>query len=156
MGEVGRPTKYKEAYNEQARKLCLLGYTDKDLGDFFEVNESTINEWKLSKVGFSESIKKGKQEADYDVVASLYNRAKGMIVTEEKDTDGGAITTRKELPPDTTAAIFWLKNRQGARWRDRQEVQATNTNINVELEDKEKKEALDRVRKGLSEFEDYE
>ncbi|MCV5625819.1 hypothetical protein OFN31_29725, partial [Escherichia coli] len=49
---------YQEAYAEQARKLCLLGYTDAELADFFEVSESTINKWKLDYPKFSESIKK--------------------------------------------------------------------------------------------------
>lgn len=44
--EGGRPTKYKEEYTAQARKLCLLGHTDKDLADFFEVTFQTINNWK--------------------------------------------------------------------------------------------------------------
>jgi uncharacterized protein YjcR len=57
---MARPTKYQEAYAEQARKLCLLGYTDAELADFFEVSESTINKWKLDYPKFSESIKKGK------------------------------------------------------------------------------------------------
>ncbi|MCV5597561.1 hypothetical protein OFN66_28085, partial [Escherichia coli] len=48
----------QEAYAEQARKLCLLGYTDAELADFFEVSESTINKWKLDYPKFSESIKK--------------------------------------------------------------------------------------------------
>ncbi|MES1763769.1 hypothetical protein ACKWMU_12765, partial [Escherichia coli] len=56
---MARPTKYQEAYAEQARKLCLLGYTDAELADFFEVSESTINKWKLDYPEFSESIKKG-------------------------------------------------------------------------------------------------
>ncbi len=55
---MARPTKYQEAYAEQARKLCLLGYTDAELADFFEVSESTINKWKLDYPKFSESIKK--------------------------------------------------------------------------------------------------
>ncbi len=54
---MARPTKYQEAYAEQARKLCLLGYTDAELADFFEVSESTINKWKLDYPKFSESIK---------------------------------------------------------------------------------------------------
>lgn len=54
---MARPTKYQEAYAEQARKLCLLGYTDAELADFFEVSESTINKWKLDYPEFSESIK---------------------------------------------------------------------------------------------------
>ncbi len=64
---MARPTKYQEAYAEQARKLCLLGYTDAELADFFEVSESTINKWKLDYPEFSESIKKGKAVADAEV-----------------------------------------------------------------------------------------
>jgi len=45
--KVGRPTDYKEDFNEQAYKLCLLGAIDKDLADFFDIAESTLNEWKL-------------------------------------------------------------------------------------------------------------
>lgn len=41
----GRPSKYREEYADQARKLCLLGATDADLASFFEVNEDTVNEW---------------------------------------------------------------------------------------------------------------
>lgn len=55
---MARPTKYQEAYAEQARKLCLLGYTDAELADFFEVSESTINKWKLDYPEFSESLKR--------------------------------------------------------------------------------------------------
>ena len=51
----------KRAYAEQARKLCLLG-TDAELADFFEVSESTINNWKFDYPEFSESIKgKGRR-----------------------------------------------------------------------------------------------
>ena len=56
---MARPTKYQEAYAEQARKLCLLGYTDAELADFFEVSESTINKWKLDYPEFSKKKKKG-------------------------------------------------------------------------------------------------
>lgn len=55
---MARPTKYQEAYAEQARKLCLLGYTDAELADFFEVSEATINNWKLEYPEFLESIKR--------------------------------------------------------------------------------------------------
>ena len=72
---MARPTKYQEAYAEQARKLCLLGYTDAELADFFEVSESTINKWKLDYPKFSESIKKGKAVADAEVSDRLYQRA---------------------------------------------------------------------------------
>lgn len=124
---AGRPTKYKAEFAEQAQKLCLLGATDKDLADFLDVQESTINEWKKTHKAFSESIKAGKELADATVADRLFKRATGY---EHEDVDikawqGDVIITpiTKHYPPDTAAAIFWLKNRQKARWRDKQEVE---------------------------------
>lgn len=70
---MARPTKYQEAYAEQARKLCLLGYTDAELADFFEVSESTINKWKLDYPEFSESIKKGRPSLMQKLVIVFIN-----------------------------------------------------------------------------------
>ncbi|EBO9197339.1 terminase [Salmonella enterica] len=124
-----RPTKYQEAYAEQARKLCLLGYTDAELADFFEVSESTINKWKLDYPKFSESIKKGKEYADGNVADRLYQRAMGYVAPDVdiKVIENQIVETplEKHYPPDTTAAIFWLKNRQRDKWRDKQEVEHT-------------------------------
>lgn len=124
---MARPTEYRQEYAEQARKLCLLGYTDKQLADFFEVNESTITRWKQKYPEFRTSIKKGKVVADAQVVDSLYNRALGMEVEEvEVRGDGDdeiKRVTKKYIPPDTTAQIFWLKNRQPELWRDKPTVE---------------------------------
>lgn len=121
---MARPTDYREEYAEQARKLCLLGYTDKQLADFFNVSEQTINAWKTKHPKFLESIKRGKEIADIEVVESLYKRALGIEYEEvELKTDGKAKSKRvvkKFIPPDTTAQIFWLKNRQPQKWRDKQ------------------------------------
>jgi hypothetical protein len=127
-GDAGRPTKYKEEYNEQARKLCLLGATDKELADFFNVCEATINTWKIEKEGFLESIKSGKVMADATVAEKLYHRAIGYSHKEVKiATSEGRITDEKEYDkhyaPDPTAAIFWLKNRNPSQWRDKQQVE---------------------------------
>lgn len=122
---MARPTKYKAEYAEQARKLCLLGATDAELADFFEVAESTINKWKKDHKGFSESIKKGKVLADAEVAASLYERALGYSHPEEKvfNNQGEIVThqTMKHYPPDTTAAAIWLNNRKPDRWRNKPE-----------------------------------
>ncbi|AMD43229.1 terminase [Acinetobacter phage BUCT629] len=122
--EVGRPTKYKEEYNEQAYKLCLLGHTDEELAQFFEIATSTLYEWKLNHPEFAESIKKGKEIADGNVVASLYHRAIGYQAPDIdiKMYEGKIIETPyiKHYPPDATSAIFWLKNRQPKKWRDKQ------------------------------------
>lgn len=118
----GRPSKYKEEYCEQATKLCLLGATDKELADFFIVDEDTINEWKKQHKEFSESLKEGKDMADAKVAQSLYKRATGYTGPDLdiRVIDGQLIMTpiEKHYPPDTTACIFWLKNRQKSKWRD--------------------------------------
>lgn len=125
---AGRPSKYKPEYAEQAYKLCLLGAKDKEIADFFGVDEATINRWKDRYPEFCESLKAGKEDADAKVAQSLYHRAIGYehpeIITA---TFKGKITDTMEVvkhyPPDPTAAIFWLKNRQSAKWRDRQEIE---------------------------------
>lgn len=120
--EGGRPSKYDPSYEKQVKKLCRLGATDKEIADFFEVTEQTINNWKLEYKEFFESIKKGKLLADANVADSLYHRAVGY---DHPDTHfssyEGTVTatsTTKYYPPDTAAAIFWLKNRRKESWRE--------------------------------------
>lgn len=136
---MARPSKFKPEYCEQARKLCLLGHTDKELSEFFEVSESTLNKWKLDYPEFSEALKSGKHVADANVAASLYRRAIGY---EHEDTalhvvDKVVVATpiTKVYPPETVACIFWLKNRQLGKWRDRvdQNVQVTQRTLAEEL-----------------------
>jgi hypothetical protein len=134
----GRPTKYETKYNRQAYKMSLLGATDKELADIFEVAESTIYEWKNEHPKFSEAIKKGKDDADTKVADSLFKRALGYSHPDVdiKMFEGEIITTKltKHYPPDTTAAIFWLKNRQPGKWRDKTIVD-NNINLGADLEE---------------------
>lgn len=127
---AGAPTKYNLEYNEQVYKICLLGATDKDLADFFNVAESTINNWKKEYPEFLESIKRGKQIADANVADRLYQRALGFEHDSEEikviEGDIERVPVRKVYPPDPTSAIFWLKNRQPAKWRDKQDIQIEN------------------------------
>lgn len=136
---VGRPTKYDPIFNEQVFKLCLLGATDKEIADFLNIRESTLNNWKIEFPEFMESIKKGKGKADSQVAEKLFKRAIGFKFDEvtferfektEIDEFGNVTkepgtkvkTVRKLVVPDTTAQIFWLKNRQSKNWRDKQEI----------------------------------
>ncbi|MDV3749677.1 terminase [Elizabethkingia anophelis] len=136
MGK-GAPTKYLEVYNDQVYKLCLLGATDKEIADFFNVCEATINNWKNEHPSFLESIKAGKQIADYNVVNRLYQRALGFEHDSEeiKIVEGSIerVPIKKIYPPDPTSAIFWLKNRQPAKWRDKQEVEQTGSTPQVTI-----------------------
>lgn len=126
---TGRKTAYKEDYDKKAFLYCKKGATDKDLAEFFEVTEQTINNWKEKHCTFFESIKKGRDFFDTGMVENaLLNRALGMKLTETRISGGGsddeapsAVEVTKDIPPDTGAAIFWLKNRNPARWRDKQE-----------------------------------
>lgn len=134
----GRKSEYRIEYADQALKLCLLGATDKELSEFFSVSEQTLNKWKKDYPEFLESLKKGKNIADANVASRLYTRAIGYNCKATKfATSNGKITDSKEFiehyPPDTTAAIFWLKNRQPEKWRDKKEVDA-NVNLGDELE----------------------
>lgn len=123
---VGRPTKFKEEFVEQAFKLCLLGATTKELADFFEVSIDTICEWMHVHPEFSEALNGGRERADAQIAKSLYRKALGYSHPETviHNHNGQIIKTEiiKHYPPDTTACIFWLKNRQPKKWRDKIEV----------------------------------
>jgi hypothetical protein len=128
---MGRPSRYKQEYAEQAYKLCLLGAKDEDLADFFGVQVSTLNNWKKAHKDFMESLKEGKDIADATISESLFHRAKGYSHPEDKifcskDGDVTTVATTKHYPPDTTACIFWLKNRQKEHWRDVKEQRIDN------------------------------
>ena len=127
--KTGRHSDYNEKeHNRMAFKLSLLGLTDKEMADVFGVSEVTLNAWKKRHPPFLKSLKAGKDMADAKVAQSLYKRALGY---SHKDTDikmyeGKVIKTEiiKQYPPDTTAGIFWLKNRQPDKWREKSEVEA--------------------------------
>lgn len=134
---AGRPTSYKKEYANQAFKLCLLGATDKEMADIFGVSEQTFNAWKKAHPEFLESLKKGKEEADANVANRLYQRALGYEHKEDQifqyQGKPVVVPTIKHYPPDPTAAIFWLKNRQRRKWSDKQEIELTGNTIKVEI-----------------------
>ena len=154
-GDVGRNTKYKEEYDEQARKLCMLGHTDKELAQFFEVAESTLHKWKLDFPSFSESIKKAKSIVDADVADKLYHRAVGYSHPEVKVfCSEGQVTEHeitKHYPPDVAAAAIWLKNRQPKFWNDKKASAQTVTFTldTTKPVDHQAKQILDAISKGL-------
>ncbi|HRG54430.1 MAG TPA: hypothetical protein PLG56_00180 [Lacunisphaera sp.] len=125
----GRPTTYRREYVRQAEVLANLGATDADLATAFGVSIMTIRRWQSSHEEFCCALKVQKGNADDRVERSLYQRAVGYSHDAQKivvDPKTGRTTTVEYVehyPPDTTAAIFWLKNRRREQWRDKQEVE---------------------------------
>lgn len=124
---AGRPTKFKPEFVEQAKKLAMLGATDREIASFFGITEVTLNRWKATNEEFCSSIKVGKEVADDRVEQSLYRKATGYSFDSEKifQYEGAPVRVQcvEHVPPSDTAAIFWLKNRRKDEWRDRHDVQ---------------------------------
>lgn len=98
-----------------------------ELAEYFGVSDRTIYRWKASHPEFCQALKTGKEQADERVERSLYHRAVGYTFDSEEIRvlrDGTVVRVPKKehVAPDTTAAIFWLKNRRKETWRDRREV----------------------------------
>lgn len=126
MNEGGRPSLYDPAFDAQAEKLCKLGATDMELAEFFNVDVRTVYRWKHDHDGFCQSLKAGKDAWDDRVERSLYQRAVGYTFDSEKIFHHQGVITRasckEHVPPDTGAAMSWLKNRRGDVWREKTEV----------------------------------
>lgn len=125
--KTGRPTKFDAEKIKQAEKLCVLGATDEEVADFFEVDVRTLYRWRNSYPEFCQALKSGKSAADERVERSLYQKAIGFRQTAVKIFMPAGAEAPVYAPyvehhaPDTTAAIFWLKNRRSQEWRDKQE-----------------------------------
>ena len=121
---AGRPSTYKLEFATQAKKLCAIGATDQELADFFEVDVRTIYRWKHDHDDFCQALSVGKDVADDRVERSLYQKAIGYEQDEVKIFMPASAEEpvyapfRAKIAPDTTAAIFWLKNRRSQEWRD--------------------------------------
>jgi len=123
--KLGRPPIYRAAFDEQAGKLAWLGATNAGLADFFGVAKQTIDYWLAHHPTFLGAVKEGRENADLQIVKSLFHRAKGYshpavkIVADAKTGAEHIVEYTEHYPPDSTACIFWLKNRRPQEWRDK-------------------------------------
>lgn len=147
---MARPSKYDPLVTPVlARALAREGRTDEEIAARLEppVGVTTLNRWKLEHPEFREALKEGKAIVDARVEDSLLRRALGYTVTDtrlEARADdfgrpmkgGKVIKTTRQVSPDVTACIYWLKNRRPRAWRDRQDVllQATEEGMAAWLE----------------------
>lgn len=114
------------------------GLTDEQIADRMGISRSTLSDWKTKHPDISDTLKKGKEVIDIQVENALLKRALGYDYTEEKveisDKDGKKVVqTVKHVPPDTTAQIFWLKNRRPDKWRDKPAAEENADGITADL-----------------------
>jgi hypothetical protein len=124
----GQPTKFRPEYVDIAYRFCLLKATDRQLAELFKVSSKTINKWKKLFPEFGEALRTGKVTADTDISKSLYHRAKGF---EHRSVDVRLVnnemvrTTKvRYFPPNVRSIMFWLRNRQPDKWREKNKTQA--------------------------------
>ena len=121
----GRPSSYDPEFALQAELACAeLGATDKDLAELFKVCLRTVHYWKNRYPDFGQAVRQGKEAFDTNrVERSLLQAALGGTY-EEVYEQGGQVVKKvtKHKAPDVKACLFWLKNRQPQRWRDKAEM----------------------------------
>lgn len=120
------------------------GLTDEQIAKNIGINRATLYDWKKKKPSIANILKKGKEIVDFEVENALFKKAIGyntkvlkhMKVKNVKYDDKGYKISEKEeiveiydeihIPADTTAQIFWLKNRKPGNWREKQKELINN------------------------------
>lgn len=117
------------------------GLTDEEISKKMEISRSTLSNWKLKYQDIMDTLKKNKEIVDYEVENSLLNRCfgynakvkKNIKVKKTEYKDGMKVREYEEIqevydevhiPADTLAQIYWLKNRQVQKWRDKPETES--------------------------------
>ena len=129
MAKVGRRGKYQEWLTEEGLALITgwsrRGLSEEQIAHNMGVSVKTLNTYKNSFPQLLQALKNGKEVADIAVENALFKRACGYRtrdVSYKSDNDGNLVPVsaiEKDVPPDTTAQIYWLKNRRPDLWRDR-------------------------------------
>jgi transcriptional regulator with XRE-family HTH domain len=128
------------------------GLSNEQIAHNMGISRSTLDDWCKKYSDISDTIKKGKEVADYEVENALYKRALGYSYEEiiKVPTGNGKMkllkTVTREIPPDTTAQIFWLKNRKPDKWK--------NNPVITESEEYEDDGLLAALDKQMGEAED--
>ena len=122
-------------------KLTLLegwsrdGLTNEQIAKNIGINVKTLYDWKKKESNISNALKKGKEVVDIEVENALLKKALGytiMLRKQKVTKDGDVVDIEEEvhIPPDTTAQIFWLKNRKPKKWKDKQNNENTSDDVN--------------------------
>ena len=123
------------------------GLTDEQIAENMGISRQTLYDWKSKFPDISYTLKRGKEVIDRQVENALLKRALGYSydeVTQESTWNPKkekfemivSKVIKKEVQPDTTAQIFWLKNRKPEAWRDKQQLEHMgDIEFNVTLSD---------------------
>ncbi|CDI47493.1 unknown [Lactococcus lactis subsp. lactis Dephy 1] len=122
------------------------GLTEEQIAHNMGIAVSTLGNWKKSHLEILEALKKGKEVVDIQVENALLKRALGyefVEVTKELAETGLIVTKKvtKQQAPDTTAAIFWLKNRKPNEWRDKSQTELSGS-VDINERSKEIQERI--------------
>lgn len=106
------------------------GLTDEQIAHNMGINKATLYRWKEKYCDICNALKIGKAVVDRQVENALLKRALGYSYTEIKEKYEGQdlaerTVTKKQVVPDVTAQIYWLKNRKPGDWRDKREPDDT-------------------------------
>jgi len=115
------------------------GLTDDQIAHNIGVSRSTLSQWKIAYPDILNALKEGKEYVDIQVENALLKRALGYDYQEKRievsEKDGRKVVqTIKHVPGDTTAQIFWLKNRRPDKWRnnDRESMELKHQKLELE------------------------
>lgn len=138
--KIGRPSIFSEIVAQKMVSLFEQGKTEDQVAKIIGVTTTTLRNWKSGKQAFLWSVNEAKLKADEMVEASLYHRAIGYSHPEEKVfCNQGVVTTHmteKHYPPEPTAAIYWLNNRNPNKWKSKVTVFSDESEpIDVKLPD---------------------
>jgi hypothetical protein len=144
----GRPSKYESHVKP---KLTLIeawardGITDEQIAANLGVAYSTFRDHKAEYPALAAALKNGKEVIDVMVENALLKAALGYEYEEVTENGLGTSTTTKVAHPNTTALIFWLKNRKPKEWRDKQDLELSGTvqtNVKHDLKKLDRQELL--------------
>lgn len=128
VSTLGRPGVYCANYPELARRLALVGVTDKELASVFGITVEALYGWDKAHPDFLQARTRGGIMADSVVAVRLYHRAIGydhpaVKIFMPAGADSPVYAPYVEHhPPDVQAIIWWLKNRQRRHWKDKVEI----------------------------------
>lgn len=137
------------------------GLIDEQIAHNMGIRRKTLYEWKKKYSDIRNALKINKEIADIEIENALYKKAMGFVATDivyerQYNEQKGKYElmpvkkTERDVPPDTTAQIFWLKNRKPDVWSDRKDV-TLNGKVNTvaEMTDEELEKKIASIEKEL-------